>query len=395
MHNVRADFPLLAKHPSLVYFDSACTALKPREVIDAETAYYSELGACSGRSAHGLARKTNELIDTARATVAQFVGARPEELIWTRNATEALNLVAHTLPKGGKVVTTNMEHHSALLPFMRLRDRGEIELNVIRADGNGEIIFEAWERAIDKKTALVVTNNGTNTTGARQDVKKIAKLAHDHGAQICIDGAQGVPHHAIDFKKADIDFLCFSGHKMLGPTGIGALVAKKEHLDKREQFLVGGGTVHTVTLEKFTILNDNSKFEAGIQNYAGIAGFKAACEYLKRLGMENVGKQETLLAEALLNELQNAHAITYGSTGTKNKSALFSFTLKNAKPHEIALHLDKDNIAVRSGYFCAQPAMEALGAKDGAVRASLYIYNTLDEVRQFGEALQKIAMLYG
>jgi len=395
--NVRKDFPLLARHPHIIYLDNACTSLKPAQVIAAESAYYTELGACAGRSAHSLARRTNEKIDEAKAKVARFVGAEPEGLVWTRNTTEGLNFVANSFDfsKRKKVVTTVLEHHSVLLPFMRLRDKGAIQLEVLGCDEKGAVAMGKWEKAVDKNTALVVTHNWTNSLGTGQDVKNISSRAHDNGARVCIDGAQGVPHHKTDMKKDGYDFLCFSGHKMLGPTGIGALAMKKEMVASFPQFLVGGGTVKTVKLDKIEQMPDNSRFEAGIQDYAGILGFAAACDYLKSLGMDRVEAHERALANEMLGQMKAAGATVYGPDSASAHGALYSFNFPKGKPHDVALMLDKLNIAVRSGFFCAQPALEAIGAKDGAVRVSGYVYNTVEEIRKFGESLKGICQIYG
>lgn len=392
--DVRNDFPFLNANPQLVYFDSACTSLKPVQVIDAEISYYKELGACAGRSSHRFGRKTSEKTEEAREKVATFVGADASGLVWTRNTTEGLNTVIRGLDysKRKKVVTSIMEHHSVLLPLMKLRDKGTIKLEIAGCEKDGTVSTEKWSQAIDRETALVVTNNGSNTTGWKGDAREVAKMAHDNGALICVDGAQGVPHAKTEFRKDNFDFLCFSGHKMLGPTGIGALVSKKELLDRLEPLMSGGGTVKTVTGGKVDAMNDQTRFEAGVQHYGGILGLAAACDYLKRVGMEKLEAHERMLGTALRGQLEAAGAVVYGPQDAH--SALYSFNFKGAKPHDLALMLDKDDIAVRSGFFCAQPAMEALGAKDGAVRASCYVYNTIDEVNKFGEALQKLKGLY-
>lgn len=392
MKNIKSDFPLLQRNPKLVYFDSACTSLKPQSVIDAEKLYYEEYGACGGRSSHSLSVKTNEKIDKCRETVARFVGAKSENIVWTRNTTESLNLVLNSFDfsKRIKVVTTIMEHHSVLLPLLKLRDKKMIELNVLPAV-NGVVSLTEWQNAVDKQTALVVTNSASNTTALKQSVREIAKICHDNGALICIDGAQGVPHFKTDFIKDDLDFLCFSGHKLLGPSGIGVLCAKTQQLDSLSSFLVGGGTVKTVSLDKVVPLQGFERFEAGVQHYAGIFGLAAACEYLSNIGMEKVEQHEKTLSQAMLKELKNAGAITYGG---ENRAALWCFNLGKAAAHEVALLLDKEKIAVRSGFFCAQPAVESLGAKQGAVRVSGYVYNDVEDVKTFGEALQKLSVLY-
>jgi len=395
MKDIRADFPMLEKYPNIVYFDNACTALKPQSVIDAIVEYYTEFGACGGRSSHQLARKTNNKLDESREKVANFVNADPEGLVWTRNATEALNLLASSFDfsQKRKVITTVMEHHSVLLPFMKLRDQGKIELEILPCDEHGEVGMEKWDDAVDKDCALIVTNSWNNTTGSGNDISKLSKLAHDNDGMICVDGAQGVPHHKTDLKGENIDFLCFSGHKMLGPTGIGALAMRKEDIPRLKPFIVGGGTVMKTSIEQAESATDQTRFEAGIQHYAGIIGFAAACEYLSDYGMENVEALEKEFADALVSSIVNAGATAYGKAD--RAGAVCSFNFKGGKPHDVALMLDKENIALRSGFFCAQPGLEAIGASNGAVRASAYIYNTLDEVKKFSEALEKVSVIYG
>jgi cysteine desulfurase/selenocysteine lyase len=325
-----------------------------------------------------------------------FAGAKGEELAWTRNATEALNIVANGFDYSNrpKVVTSVMEHHSVLLPFMALAGRGAVRLEVLPCDSQGTVSAEAWKSAIDRTTALVVTHSWNNTTGTGQRIPELARMAHDCGALLCVDGAQGLPHHKCDFRKEGIDFLCFSGHKMLGPTGIGGLIMRKGLMPKMNPLMSGGGTVKTVSAGKSVPADDHSRFEAGVQHYAGIIGLAAACGYLNALGMDNVEAHEKMLAGLMLRQLKDAGAAVHGPDTHESHGALYSFNFKGAKPHDVALMLDKDGIAVRSGFFCAQMAMEALGAKDGAARASAYIYNTPDEIRKLGEAMQKIRQLY-
>ncbi len=396
LSNLRDDFPILKNNPALIYLDSACTSLKPTQVIDAETEYYEKFGACAGRSSHALGRKTTEQLELCRETVAKFVNGESAGLVWTKNTTEGLNLVINEFDysKKRKVVTTVMEHHAVLLPLMKLRDSGKITLEILDCDGVGKIDIENWKNAIDSQTALIVTSGSNNTTGNTQDIKTIGKIAHEKGALLAVDGAQMVPHHKIDFKSENIDFLCFSAHKMLGPTGIGALVTKKDLLKNLGQLVSGGGNVKTVSLQKIVWMDDNTRLESGIQHYSGMFGFAAAVDYLKKIGMEKIEADEKKLTQLMLKELENYDAEIYGGVDLKNHGALFSFNFKNAKPHDVALMLDQNNIAVRSGFFCAQPAMEAIGAKNGAVRVSCYIYNTEDEIKRFGQVLQKIKELY-
>lgn len=394
---IRQDFPLLQKR-KVIYFDSACTTLKPAAVIEAERDYYEEASGCAGRSAHALAKKTSELFEGAREKVARFSGAKTDEIIWTKNATEGLNLVIRSLDysKRKKIVTTPLEHHSVLLPIMEQKRRGIAEMALIGASATGEFGDDAISQAIDRNTALVAVHHTTNTTGMRAPLEKIIKAAHDNGALVLVDGAQGVPHSKVDFRKLGADFLCFSGHKMLGPTGIGCLAGKTEALAALDTFIVGGETIETVSLQKGVVFKKAPKrFEAGIQNYAGVIGLGAACDYLGKIGMQNVEEHERKMAKKLMDAISSVPGSEiYGTPLPEKRSSLVSFNLKGVPHHQVALMCDSlSQIALRSGVFCAQPAMETLGAPQGAVRASLYIYNTEEEVRVFEEALGKIAKL--
>ena len=393
---LRADFPVLQSSKA-IYFDSACTALKPRAVIDAEMSYYSGLSACAGRSHHTLAKRTEEAFEASRERIAAFVGAKPDELVFTKNTTEALNLVIRSLNYSSrrKIVTTPLEHHSLLLPMMEQQRRGIVKMEMLGISPDG-IIDESSLSLIDKSTALVAIHHTTNTTGMRAPLEKIVKAAHDAGAMALIDGAQGVPHSRVDFRKLGADFLAFSGHKMCGPTGIGCLVGRKEAFEKLDTFIVGGETVETVSLQAVKWKSAPKKFEAGIQNYAGAIGLAAACGYLAKIGMQNIEEHEHGMAKKLIGALQSIpNSIIYGNPEPQKRCALASFNLMGVPPHQVAIMADSlSKIAMRSGVFCAQPGMAALGApKEGAVRASLYLYNTDEEVRIFAETMGKIAKI--
>lgn len=397
IEKIRADFPILSSQ-KVIYFDSACTTLKPRAVIEAERQYYEEVSGCAGRSAHFLAKKTSELFEGAREKVAAFVNAPPESVVWTKNTTEALNLVIRSLDysKKKKIVTSALEHHSLLLPIMEQQRRGIVKMELLEATPSGELSEKSIAEKIDSSTALVAIHHTTNTTGMRAPLEKIVKAAHDNGALVLVDGAQGVPHSKVDFRKLGADFLAFSGHKMLGPTGIGCLVGKPEALSQLDTFIVGGETIETVSLQHGAVFKKAPKrFEAGIQNYAGAIGLGAACEYLEKLGMGNVEEHEKRMAKRLMDAIQSVPGSTiYGSPDAGRRCALVSFNVKGVKHHQVALMCDSlSKIALRSGVFCAQPAMESLGAAQGAVRASLYIYNTEKEIATFQETLGKIAKM--
>jgi len=393
---LRADFPVLSSSKT-IYFDSACTSLKPRAVIDAEAGYYSELSACAGRSHHSLAKKTENAFESSREKIARFVGAKPDELVFTKNTTEALNLVIRSLDysQRKKVISTPLEHHSLLLPIMEQQRRGAVKMEMLGVLPDGSI-DESSLSAIDRSTALVAMHHTTNTTGMAAPLEKIVKAAHDAGALVLVDSAQGVPHSRVDFRRLGADFLAFSGHKMCGPTGIGCLVGKKEAFELLDTFIVGGETVETVSLSAVKWKSAPKRFEAGIQNYAGAIGLAAACDYLSRAGMQNIEEHEKRMARALIEAIKSIpNSTIYGDQDASKRCALVSFNLKGVQPHQVALMADSmSKIALRSGVFCAQPGMEAIGApKEGAVRASLYLYNTEEEVRIFSETMQKIARL--
>jgi cysteine desulfurase/selenocysteine lyase len=393
---VRAAFPLLDK-PGHIYFDSACTSLKPRVVIEAERAYYEEYSACADRSHHPLADRAEEKFEAARASLGRFVNARPDEVVFTKNATEALNLVVRSLDYSSRhrIVTTALEHHSLLLPILEQRRRGAAQVDLLAVDPDGEVDTASIERVIDSRTALVAIHHTTNTTGMRAPLDVIVKRAHEQGALVLVDGAQGVPHGPMDFHRLGADFLAFSGHKMCGPTGIGCLVARADALERLDTFIVGGGTVETVTLQNVRWRSGPKRFEAGIQNYAGAIGLAAACDYLSAIGMEQIERYERELAGGLIAAIQSIPGATiYGTSDPARRCALVTFNLRRVPAHQVALmSVPLAKIAVRSGVFCAQPAMELLGAPNGAVRASLYLYNTPVEIQIFRETLDKIARL--
>lgn len=394
---IRGDFPILQKYKDLVYFDNACTTLKPRQVIEAEMRYYTEYGGCAGRSAHRLSRLVSEKVEEGRARIASFVGAKPENIVYTKNCSEAINLVAKTFDfsKKKKVVGTILEHHSSMLPFEVLALDKKIEVAYAKPMPDGTFDVSQYNELIDRDTALVAVHHTNNTLGTKNPVDEIAKIAHDNGAQILVDAAQGVPHSEINFEKMNADYLAFSGHKMLGPTGIGALVAKYEHLERMPPFLVGGDTIEQVKTDSIIWAKPPRKFEAGIQHYSGIIGLGEAAGYLKGIGMKNIAQHEQELAKIAMDGLSGLQNLKiYGPKEIEKRTGIFTFNVRNVAPHQVAIMLDKmKGIAVRSGVFCAQPGMEHIGACDGAVRASFYLYNTKKEVEIFVDEVKKIAQL--
>lgn len=388
---IRKDFPILQKDKPPIYFDNACTTLKPGSVIEAVQDYYRNYSGCAGRSMHHLAKKTEENFELARHDISKFVGSKESELVFTKNTTEALNLVAVSLdlPENkNEIVLTTLEHHSAYLPFYKKSARDKAKLNIVQNISS----LEEWQEKITSKTGIVVLHGINNTIGTGPPLKEIVKIAHDVDALVLVDGAQSVPHSIVDFKKQDFDFLAFSGHKMLGPTGIGCLVGKEELLKKLDLFILGGGTAEEVKLNSMKYLAVPHKFEGGIQHYAGAIGLGAAVEYLKKIGMENiVAHEKKLIVEMEKRAAEIEQLQIYGNFKEK-KSAIFTFNIKGVEAHQVTIMLDKmSRICTRSGVFCAQPGMEFLGADNGAVRTSLYIYNTVEELNTFFNKLEELA----
>jgi cysteine desulfurase/selenocysteine lyase len=393
-NKIREDFPLLKKR-KVIYFDNACMSLKSQQVIDAVNAYYTEYSGCAGRSLHKIGKETEEHFEGARAKIAKFIGADAKEVVFSKNTTESINLVARCLDfsKRSKVVTSNMEHHSALLPFQMLAKQKEISLDFVYADKEGITNIEGWKEKIGRQTRLVVVHHTTNAVGTRAPLKEIVKIAHDAGALVLVDGAQGVPHAPVNFRKEGYDFLAFSGHKMLGPTGTGCLVARSSLLEEMPPFIVGGETIEKVTLDSVVFAKPPHKFEGGLQHYAGFIGLGAAADYLNKIGMQDVERHEKELAKEIITEIAGISKVQLlGPSDSSKRAAIATFNIQGMAAHQVAIMLDSlAGIAVRSGVFCAEPAMTWMGAPQGAVRASLYVYNTKEEISVFSETLSKIA----
>jgi len=399
---VRKDFHILEKRvrgKPIIYFDSACMALKPKQVIDAVNSYYNDFTACHGRSVHYFSAQTTEKYIEAHRKVERFIGAKENEVVFTKNCTEAINLVANGLKweKGDRVITTKMEHNSNLIPWMKLaKERGVVH-DYVEVDNEGKLDIEDLNAKLETKTKLVSLVYTSNVTGATLNASEVAKICHDAGAMLLLDGAQAVPHMKVDVKKTGVDFLAFSGHKMLGPSGTGALYGRLDLLKGMNQFIVGGETVKNTMLSSWEAEDSPAKFEAGLQDYAGMLGFGAAADYLMRLGMEEVHSYEKKLARKLYDGLKAIPQVTniYGPSNPEERSALASFTLKGMNPQEVALILDESaNIFVRSGMHCCHLYhQDVIHEMHGTIRPSLYIYNTDEELDKFFDALRNIAAL--
>ncbi|MFH1506541.1 MAG: cysteine desulfurase [archaeon] len=386
IEKIRQDFPALKDN--LIYFDNACMPLRPKQVIAKIKEYYDEYPACAGRSMHHLAKKVTDKVDESRTILKKFIGCpKNGELIFTKNATEAINLVAYSLqPK--VVMTTDKEHNSNLLPWQKFKHI------TLKSNPDNTFNLKAFEETVKKeKPDLIAMVHTSNLDGYTIPAKEIIKIAHKNGALVLLDGAQSVPHKEIDVGKLDVDFLAFSGHKMLGPSGIGCLYAKKALLEKMKPFMLGGETVIDSTYDSYTpekILP--RRFEAGLQHYAGIIGLGEAAKYLIKIGRKNIEKHEIMLNKRLTDGLKDDVEIL-GPQDPELRGGIFSFTIPGLDVHEAAIMLDHTyNIAVRSGAHCVHSWFNAHKLK-GCVRASLYLYNTEGEIDKFIEAVKELKKL--
>jgi cysteine desulfurase/selenocysteine lyase len=402
---IRKDFPALERTINgrpVVYLDTACMALKPRQVIDAMNEYYEKYPACGGRSLHKFGEEVSNAYSKARGKFARFINASEEgECIWTRNATESLNMVARSvhLPKSSKIITTSLEHHSGSLPFVERAKRDGLKIEVVKARDDGTFDIEDWKRAIDTNTSMISVVHSSNVTGTVAPLHDIIEIAHDRGALVMSDDAQYAPHHPLDVQKEDVDFSAISVHKMCGPSGMGVLYGKMEHLTSMDMFLYGGDTVSDVRFENGqiipTYLPPPEKFEAGLQNYAGAIGAGAAADYLQSIGMHEIEKHERgLLGHVVKRLLEMDHVQILGTHDMSIKTGLVTFRVDTVpSAHDVATYLnDEFNVMVRSGWHCVGPFhyQMKIDPKKGTVRASFYIYNNMNDVTTFLEGLDSL-----
>ena len=404
-YKIREDFPILKRKINdnpLIYFDNAATTQKPKQVIDAINEFYKNHNANVHRGVHTLSQEASELYEDAHEEVAKFINADSmEEIVFVRGTTEAINLVAYAwglwnLKKGDEVLVTLMEHHSNIVPWELLSRINGFKVKYADVNDDGTLNYEAFENAISNKTRIVCLPQVSNVTGVVNDVKKIVKMAHEHDSLVLVDGAQSVPHLPVDVKDLDVDFLAFSGHKMLGPTGIGVLYAKREILESMEPFHGGGEMIKDVTFNTVTrrcsiSWNDLPwKFEAGTPHICGGVGLMAAVRYLENIGMENVRLHEKMLTGYALQRMQELEKIKiYGPQDASSKCGIIPFGIAGLSSHDVALFLDHYGVMIRSGLHCAQPLHEKFKLKSSA-RASFYIYNTREEIDRFVEVLKEI-----
>jgi len=408
-YEIREDFPILKRkinNHQLIYFDNAATSQKPRQVIDAIKDFYENHNANVHRAVHTLSQEASELYEDAHKEVAKFINAKGmEEVVFVRGTTEAINLVAYAwglrnLKKDDEVIVSLMEHHSNIVPWELLSKINGFRIKYIEVNNDGTLDYESFEKAISKKTKIVCVSHVSNVTGIVNDIKKITKIAHEYNALALVDGAQSVPHLPVNVKELDADFLAFSGHKMLGPTGVGVLYGKREILEEMDPFHGGGEMIREVSFDPKTKRCSITwnvlpwKFEAGTPNVCGGVGLMEAVRYLRRIGMENVRAHEEMLAKYAMPRMQECcrRIRIYGTKDTSIKCGIIPFGVDDLSSHDIALFLDNYGIMVRSGFHCAQPLHEAFKLSSSA-RASFYIYNTREEIDRFTEVLKEIEQL--
>jgi len=400
---IREDFPILERKVNgkpLVYFDNAATSQKPNYVLNTMDDYYRTKNANIHRGVHKLAEEATVAYEEARDKVSKFVGARhTEEIVFVRNATEGLNLIAMTwgrvnIRKGDKIVLTIMEHHSNIVPWQLLAKETGANIEFIEIDAEGRLREDQMKEKIDGTTKLVSVTHASNVLGTINAVDQIGREAHRVGALYVVDAAQSVPHMQVNVREIDCDFLVFSGHKMLGPTGIGVLYGKKQVLENTPPFLGGGEMIREVHTHEATWKDIPYKFEAGTPNAAGAIGLGAAIDYLKRIGMKQVHDYERELTAYALEKISKVGGIiTYGPKDHARRVGVIAFNLGDIHAHDLASILDEEGVAIRSGHHCAQPLMEYLNVP-ATSRASFYIYNTKEEVDIFISALEKAGKLF-
>jgi len=401
---VVADFPILARPTSrgkrLVYLDSAATSQKPQAVIDALVTYYSEYNANIHRGVYEIAARATDAFEEARVKVARFIGADAHEVIWTRNATEAINLVGYSwglanIKPGDAILTSEIEHHSNLVPWQLLAERTGATLRFIPVDGSGELLLDDLDRLLEGVKLLAISHV-SNTLGTITPLEQIIPRAHAAGATVLVDGAQGIPHLSVDVRALDVDFYAFSGHKMLGPTGIGVLYGKRALLESMPPFLAGGDMIRKVQYQDTTFNELPWKFEAGTSNIADAIGLGVAVDYLRELGMGWVREHEVALTTYALERLapfESRGLAIYGPKAPVKTAGVLSFNFADVHAHDLASILDTEGICIRAGHHCTMPLMEKMGWAATA-RASFYVYNTQADIDALADGLEKAARVF-
>ncbi|MBI3615449.1 MAG: cysteine desulfurase [Candidatus Omnitrophica bacterium] len=404
VHRIRKDFPILERRvhgKPLVYLDNAATSQKPRAVVEALVDYYTRTNANVHRGIHTLSEEATALYEGARDRIARFIGApKPGTVIFTRNTTESINLVSHAwglkhVGPGDEILLTEMEHHSNLVPWQVLSQTRGAKLKFIPVTGSGTLALEELPSLLSERTKLVALTQMSNVLGTINPIQEIVRAAHAKGIPVLVDGAQGVPHLPVNVLDLNCDFLVFSSHKMLGPTGVGVLYAKEAILEEMDPFLAGGDMIRDVWLDH-SVWNDLPwKFEAGTPNIADVIALGAAVDYLEKIGMDEIRAHEEALTRAALGALRQIEGITlYGPEDPAIRGAAISFNVNGIHPHDLGQLLDEEGIALRAGHHCCKPLMRKLGVAATA-RASFYLYNSEEEARILAQALQKAKEVFG
>jgi cysteine desulfurase/selenocysteine lyase len=404
VQRIRADFPTLSREirpgVPVAYLDSTATSQKPAAVLEAMDDFYRRSNANIHRGIHTLAEEATALYEAARGKIAKFINApSARQIVYTRNTTESINLVAYSwgranLNTGDLVILTEMEHHSNLVPWHILKAERGIRLEFIPVTEDGLLDLDAYRALLDQGPKLVSFTHMSNVLGTITPADEIIRLAHEAGAITLVDGAQSVPHFTVDVQALDADFLAFSAHKMVGPTGIGALYGKKNLLEEMPPFLGGGDMIRTVHLREFTPNSLPHKFEAGTPAIAEAVGFGAAVDYLTSVGMDKIAAHEHEITEYALERLEEVPGVKVFGPGVQDKGGVVAFTFDGVHPHDVAQILDQDGVAVRAGHHCAQPLHEKFGIT-ATSRASFYLYSTKEEVDKLIEGIYKVKEIFG
>jgi len=401
--DIRADFPLLQRpHSSgkmLAYLDNAATTQKPRQVLDAVRTFYEVCNANPHRGAYEISNEATERYEAARARTAKFIGAMEHEIIFTAGATDSLNLVARSygeaaLGAGDEILISIAEHHSNLLPWQALAARTGAELRYLYTGPDGRLSLDEVREKIGPRTKIVAVTHVSNVLGVMNPVREIAEIAHEAGAVVVLDGAQSVPHMPVNVQELDVDFLAFSGHKMLAPTGIGVLYAKAELMGKMEPVTLGGGIVELVEEQSVRYMEGPGRFEAGSENVAGAVGLAAAMDYLDDIGLKEIQAAEEGLLRYGLEQMRGIPHIELLCDGDKDHTGIIPFNIEGVHPHDVATILDASAVAVRAGHHCAEPLHKHLGVRFSC-RASFYFYNTKEEIDRLVEALKGVREVMG
>ncbi|NQY73995.1 MAG: cysteine desulfurase [Candidatus Margulisbacteria bacterium] len=398
---IRQDFPIFSEkmnNKPLVYLDNAASTQKPRAVIDRVKQFYESEYATVNRGVYALGGAATEMVETVRKQVQEFIGARESsEIIFTRGTTESINLVAHAygrkfLGAGDEIIISVIEHHSNIVPWQILCEEKGINLKVIPVNDKGELLLDAYEELISKRTKLVSIGHISNALGTINPLKVIIDRAHSVGAKVVVDGAQGAPHSNLNVMALDCDFYGFSGHKLFGPTGVGVLYGKKELLEKMDPFLGGGDMIKSVSMEKTEYADPPQKFEAGTPPIAQIIGMGAALKYITQIGMDAIVSYEQMLLKVALEALDEIEDINIIGTA-ENKASVISFLIGDIHPHDIGTVMDQEGIAIRAGHHCAQPTMRRFKVPATA-RASFSLYNTVEDIHALVRGIHKVKEIF-